>query len=157
MRAFAAIVILVLVASVAAADNHPTSKPPTMDLFGFLAGHWKMESGGAINEEIWLAPKAGLMVGTNREVNGESVFFEFLRIEWRDGKPTYVAQPLGKPPTEFLASSFSDSDALFENEAHDFPKSITYRRTGPDTLEAEVWGVENGKEKTLKFSWTRVK
>jgi hypothetical protein len=157
MRVLASLAMAVLLVSVAAADNDPTSKPPTMELFGFMAGHWKSETGGTTNEEIWLAPKAGLMVGTNREVTGDSAFFEFIRIEWRDGKPTYVAQPLGRPPTEFLATSFSDSDAVFENEAHDFPKSITYKRTGPDTLEAEAWGVENGKDKTLKYSWTRVK
>jgi hypothetical protein len=154
MRGLASLVLTLLLLSVAAAENHPTSEPPTMDLFSFLAGHWVSEADGKVNEEMWLAPKAGLMVGTNREVNGESAFFEFIRIEWRDGKPVYVAQPLGRPPTEFPATSFSDADALFENEAHDFPKSITYRRTGPETLEAVAWGIEDGKEKTLKYSWT---
>jgi hypothetical protein len=157
MRILTAFVVAALIVSIASADNDPSSKAPTMDLFGFLAGHWRSETDGKISEEVWLAPKAGLMVGTNREVSGDSAFFEFLRIEWRDGKPVYVAQPLGRPPTEFIATSYSDSDALFENEAHDFPKSITYRRTAPDRLEAEAKGIENGKEKTLKYSWTLVK
>jgi hypothetical protein len=56
----------------------------------------------------------------------------------------YIAQPGGRPPTEFALTSGGSGLAVFENPAHDFPKRLSYRRTGR-TLLVEVEGAEKGK------------
>jgi ketosteroid isomerase-like protein len=99
---------------------------------GWLAGAWvgRTESGERF-EEIWMVPAGGAMVGSGRSTKDDRmVFFEHLRIEAREGRLVYVAQPLGKPPTEFVETPGDGPATLvFENRAHDWPKRIRYERT----------------------------
>jgi hypothetical protein len=57
-------------------------------------------------------------------IPGKPTEFEFLRIENRNGVPTYVARPGGKPPTPFASSSATADAVTFANPQHDFPKRI---------------------------------
>ena len=109
---------------------------------------------GSSSEELWVAPEAGLMLGLHRDVrpNGRP-FFEFLRIEERDGKIAYVAQPGGKPPTSFPLVSIEGSKATFENPDHDFPQRIIYWLDGND-LCARAEGTIDGKTQGDQWCWT---
>jgi ketosteroid isomerase-like protein len=97
----------------------------------WLSGAWVGKlPGGALVEEHWTSADGGTLIGSGRTVKaGKTEFFEHLRIEARDGKVLYVAQPLGKPATEFERMSSPVGQALFANPEHDWPKSIAYRRT----------------------------
>ena len=72
------------------------SAPATAAELDWLAGHWC----NAETEELWLPEREGLLLGVNRARAGKPAF-EFLRIEIVDGKARYLAQPGGRPPTEF--------------------------------------------------------
>ena len=101
----------------------------------WVGGSWVgAVEGGERIEESWLPPTARTMIGSNRAVkNGETGFFEHLRIIVRDKALVYVAQPLGKPPTEFVEVPTTDEDTVvFENKKHDWPKRITYKKNGTD-------------------------
>jgi hypothetical protein len=112
----------------------------------FLEGVWKGESGRAVIEERWTDASGGAMLGVSRTiVSGKMVAFEYLRIETRAGAIFYVAQPNGRPPTEFKLTRVSAGEAVFENPEHDHPKLIRYRRDG-ETLVAEVEGDEGKQE-----------
>ena len=96
----------------------------------WLSGAWLAEkpSGDRV-EEIWSSASGGTLIGSGRTIRaGKTTFFEHLRIEARAGGVVYVAQPLGRPPTEFAAVEVSDSRLVFENRAHDWPKRLSYRR-----------------------------
>jgi hypothetical protein len=112
----------------------------------FLVGNWKGESGGARFEERWTDADGGLMLGVSRTiVSGKAVGFEFLRLEQRGDDVFYVAQPNGRPGTDFKLTQQSGTSAVFENPEHDHPKVIRYRRNADGTLTAEVEGDE-GKQ-----------
>jgi hypothetical protein len=83
------------------------------------------------------------------------VFFEFLRIEARADGVYYVAQPKGKPPTDFKLARKDGETFVFENLAHDFPKRILYTRAGDDALVARVEGDAASKEKAEEFRYRR--
>lgn len=109
-----------------------------------------MERGPSTVEEVWSAAKGGTMIGYSRIVRGERTsMFEFLRIEVRDGKLVYIAQPRGNPPTEFVATKATADEVVFENPRHDDPKKISYRR-GDGALTAVAEG-----ERTLTFAYKR--
>jgi hypothetical protein len=117
-----------------------------LDGLTFLVGNWKGESGGARFEERWTDAEGGMMLGVSRTVvSGKAVGFEFLRIQKRDDGIFYVAQPNGRPPTEFKLTEQSGTTAVFENPQHDHPKVIRYRLDTDRTLTAEVEGDE-GKQ-----------
>jgi len=123
----------------------------------WLEGVWRGPAGPAQVEERWTSPEGGAMLGVSRTVrDGRMVAFEFLRIVNRNGTLVYVAQPGGRPPTDFTMTSGGPGHAVFENPAHDHPRVIRYRRTGA-TLVAEVEGTEGGKAVKETFTLTLAK
>lgn len=99
---------------------------------GWLAGAWVGKNdAGEIVEELWTAPSGGTMIGSGRSTkDGKTTFFEHLRIEARGGAIVYVAQPLGRSPTEFTRRGAGADQLVFENPAHDWPKRVSYQRLG---------------------------
>ena len=71
--------------------------------------------------------------------------FEFLRIEERADGVFYVAQPGGRPPTEFKLTKLEGNSVVFENPQHDHPKIIRYR-PGDGALVVEIEGDEGKQE-----------
>jgi hypothetical protein len=114
-----------------------------LDSLSWLAGSWVTETKDERTEETWSAPEGGSMLGIARTIKaGKTTFIESLRIEARATGIVLVARPSGQDEAEFsLSKSATDSEkkAAFENPVHDFPKRITYQRTG-DQLVAKIDG-----------------
>ena len=123
----------------------------------WLEGVWQGTAGQAHVEERWTSPEGGAMLGMGRTIrDGRMVAFEFLRIVPEGGRLVYVAQPGGRPPTEFPMTSGGPGYAVFENPAHDYTKVIRYTRKG-DLLTAETEGAENGKPSRETLTFNRAK
>ena len=141
-------------AGVGASAQSGASVAPAIDALAWLEGTWIADAGGSRVEEQWTGPAGGAMLGTSRTLRaGRMVAFEFLRIVARPGAVVYIAQPGGRPPTEFALTSSGPGLAVFENPAHDFPKRLSYRRTG-QTLRVEVDGDEQGKALRDVYTFT---
>jgi hypothetical protein len=113
----------------------PAQGPSGVADLAWIAGHWAGSMGRARTEEHWIPPAGGAMLGVSRTVvKDRMVAFEFLRIEKRPDGIYYVAQPGGRPPTDFKLTRSSAALAVFENPKHDHPKIITYRLEGARTL-----------------------
>lgn len=130
----------------------------SVDSLTFMSGKWISERNGTITEELWTSPKAGAMFGVSRTIRGDkTVFFEFLRVETRGGELYYVAQPGGKPPTQFKLVKFDGKIATFENPDHDFPSKIVYENLGDDAIRASISGRQNGKDASESWEFKRAK
>ena len=122
---------------------------------GWLAGRWVLDEDRHV-EEVWLAPRDGLMLGMSRTTGGgKKPFFEFVRIEKREGGIYYLAQPAGSPPTEFRLVSSSATELVFENPLHDFPQRVRYRRDGDDALAASIEGKQDGEARVETWRYVR--
>lgn len=123
----------------------------------WLTGSWESREGKTASTELWLSPSANIMLGINRtNSNGETKFFEYLRIEKRKGDVYYIASPLGRSSTEFELKNITENSVLFENPEHDFPQRIYYERNG-DSLSAKIEGVEEGEYKASEWLWVKSK
>jgi hypothetical protein len=148
---------LALAAGSLAWSQKDAAKPASkLDQLAWLAAGW-MEKDGEI-EEHWIAPKGGLMLGCGRTVvNGKAREFEFLRIEEREnGDVFYVAQPGGRPATEFKLVASGGEGWVFENPEHDFPRTIQYERTSGG-MNVTLGGVEDGRARELELWYERVR
>jgi hypothetical protein len=104
-----------------------------------------------------MRPRAGLMLGVSRTVQGDSLReFEQVKLLERGGRLIYAAAPSGQVPAEFESTSVSDSTVTFENPGHDFPQRISYRRRGADSLVARVEGMDGGQLRGRDFPYRRV-
>jgi hypothetical protein len=136
------------------AQSRPAPARATLQQLAWLSGVWTGTQGRASIEERWTPPGGGAMLAVSRTISGDRlVAFEFLRIVERDGGLVYIAQPNGRPPTEFLLTGIGAASATFENPSHDFPKTIRYARRDDGSLEAKISGA-NG-ERAQSFVFTR--
>ncbi|MEM6470914.1 MAG: DUF6265 family protein [Planctomycetota bacterium] len=133
----------------------PSPTEATIDDLDWLAGNWggfKGTSGTTSVEERWSPPRGGAMLCTARTVSrNKMTFFEFLRVVERDGGLVYVAQPLGRPPTEFIATEISPKHVVFDNPRHDYPQRITYRISDEDSLSVSIGFINGGSPRPTVF------
>jgi hypothetical protein len=118
----------------------------------WLEGSWVSTSGARTVEERWTPPAGGVMLAVSRTTNGERlVEFEYLRVVERNGSLVYVAQPNGRPPTDFTLTHLEGKSATFENPSHDFPKVISYRVRSDGSLEASISAEQGQREMSWVF------
>ncbi|MCB1036611.1 MAG: SMP-30/gluconolactonase/LRE family protein [Acidobacteria bacterium] len=153
-RGLGAVLLTLLIAGVrVAGEAGAEGEAVGLEAAAFLAGSWG-QGGEAI--EVWLPPAAGLMVGVNRPlVQKEKPFFEFLRIEEREGTLVYLAAPRGRGETAFRLTSHGEGSLVFENPEHDFPQRIAYRLEG-DLLVAEAQAKREGTWQGISYRWQRI-
>jgi hypothetical protein len=126
--------------------------PGTVSQLEWLAGSWEGDDGGTCNEEVWAAPRGGLMVAFHRDT-GRSAGFEFLRIEETPEGLVYRAMPGGRAATDFKLVDAGPARAVFES-ALEFPKRVLYWREG-EALHARIEGTRAGKPVSKEWTWLR--
>jgi Domain of unknown function (DUF6265) len=146
--------LMLLIALLLPAQDRAVRAGATIADLGWLAGDWAGTQGRATIEERWTPAAGGAMLAVSRTIKDDRLAaFEYLRIVERDGGLVYIAQPNGRPPTEFVLTAMTADSATFENPAHDFPKMIRYTRRPDGSLEARVSGA--GGERPQTFIFTR--
>jgi len=137
-----------IVLSVAGVTLEPANdEVDDVEQLSWLAGTWRAAIEDGVVEEYWTDPAGGLMLGLSRTlVGGEAVGFEFLRIEARSDEIIYVAQPNGRPGTEFELTVVDGARAVFENPAHDHPKILRYVLAADGILHVSIEGDEGVHE-----------
>ncbi|MFO0931089.1 MAG: DUF6265 family protein [Planctomycetota bacterium] len=130
----------------------PTAARADLAAVAWLSGTWTGALGRASLEERWGPATGGAMLATSKTVaGGRMVEFEYLRIVERDGGLVYVAQPGGRPPTEFVATAVDATSATFENPSHDFPQRIRYALGTDGVLTAEIGDLAGKRRMTFTF------
>jgi Domain of unknown function (DUF6265) len=151
--------LLIAACAPLAAAQTPAQTDPLASV-AWLAGCWTEQGRDAGSGEHWTTPAGGLMLGMARTLkSGRVVDFEFMQIRaGADGKLTYIAQPQGRPPTEFKLLRQPEPkqpEAVFENPSHGFPQRVIYRLAAPDRLSARIEGTLNGKDLGVDFTLQR--
>lgn len=131
-----------------------TAESDGLGVLGWMAGAWVAKDADGVTEELWGAPRGGLLLATSRTVkDGQLRSFELARIERRGDAAVFVAQPGGGAATEFVLEgplSAATSRASFVAPAHDYPKRITYTREG-DALVARIEGGPGAPVREWRF------
>ena len=133
--------LFLLVPSFAATPLVAQSPSSPIGHAAWLAGCWEMRVGDRLTMEMWMPPDGGTMMGASRTTRAGVVReYEQLRLHTDGDTLIYSALPSGQRLADFKSTSISESSLVFENPTHDFPKKITYRRIGADSIVARVEG-----------------
>jgi hypothetical protein len=147
---------LALTLATCLAPTHALADDEVIHRLAWLAGCWEQGVGESLTQEQWMAPRGGTMMGMSRTVsNGATVAFEFLRIEERNGRLFYIANPSGQPEAEFAQSDLSDSSVTFSDPTHDFPQRIQYRLLEDGSIMARIEGESQGETRGVDFPMRR--
>jgi hypothetical protein len=129
--------------------------PPRIAELDWLAGAWCGDNRGTFNEEIWMAPRDGSMVGMHRDTRaGKLTGFEYFRIVEDGDALAYRSQPGGAALTEFRARTVGKRSVSFVNPDHDYPKRIRYWLDDDDRLNARI---DDGTDADAGMSWVWAK
>ncbi|MCI0567770.1 MAG: DUF6265 family protein [Acidobacteria bacterium] len=124
---------------------------------GWLAGCWERTNGERRVEEQWMKPRGGTMFGMGRTVVGEKTSeFEQMQIREEAGQLVFTAKPSGQEEASFRSIEVTATSVVFENQAHDFPQRVIYRRQEDGSLLARIEGEDNGKARGVDFPMQRV-
>jgi len=146
MKPIAAVVLAAALALPAMA-----AEPASLADFAWLSGEWVMATDKGEVRETWLPARGGAMAAVNQTLReGRTRQMEFVILAETPDGLVYTAIVGGQPPTPFRLTSLENGRAVFENQAHDFPKKITYEPCGED-LCAAIEGPLDGQ--TRRMSW----
>ncbi len=132
---------------------------PTVEDFAWLTGHWRLEKGGRVIDEQWMAPAGGVMLGMARTVkDGRVVEHEFVQLRaGADDIVAYRVSASGQPEVVFRLASLKDGKAVFENLQHDFPQRISYEQRPDGSLLAAIEGPgRDGQLKRIEYPYQRI-
>lgn len=122
------------------------STPAKISDIGWMTGTWTGSAFGGTIVESFGSPDGGCIMGTSRIVsNGKAIHKEFVLLEEREGSVVYEVKLPSKNHV-FTLKEVGKSHAMWEDQANEWPKTITYRREG-DTLHVALDG--GGKLETI--------
>ena len=139
--------------------------PPKLADFEWLEGRWRGEWGPRVAEQIWLAPKAGLMVGVFRltEADKPLVIELFTIVQKNDGINFYLRHfttalvPWEKSDATVLNLASADGKKIdFENPANGMPKRAILTRVDADTYTSRSELVpQKGDTQVIEITYHR--
>lgn len=147
----------VLLAQMPEARGDGMPAAASVQALAWLQGCWQAGSNERPVEEVWMAPRGGVMVGMGRSLRGDgSAGWEHLLLSVREGRLTYSALPSGQALTHFPATELGPGRVRFENPDHDVPQALVYRRAGADAVVASVYGSVADSEPAFRLRFARV-
>jgi hypothetical protein len=167
----------------AAADSQPKSTssagpaaaatPPPLQLIAspklsdlaWLEGRWRADWGPRIAEQVWMAPKAGMMLGDFRVIENDKVLVIelFTLVEKSGGINFYFRHftpelvPWEKSDGTLLKLATADAKRFdFENPTNGRPKRAILTRIDPDTYSARSEIIpETGDPQVIEITYHR--
>ena len=144
--------LMLLIALLLPSQDRAAPARATIADLGWLAGDWAGTQGRATIEERWTPAAGGAMLAVSRTIKDDRLAaFEYLRIVERDGGLVYIAQPGGRPPTEFVLTELGKTRAVFENPRHDSPQRIVYELSAEGHLTASTGYAKGGPPQRFEF------
>jgi hypothetical protein len=150
-------------------DDSTTVPPPKATLadLAWLAGRWQGSWGPRVAQQVWTAPKAGVMMGTFQLAeNDKTLVLELftvveepggIKFHLRHFTPSLVAWE--KPgPTVLNLSSADPKSVTFENSTDGQPKRAIFTRVDADTYISRSEVVpEKGQVQVTEITYRRQK
>jgi hypothetical protein len=154
--------------SSAGSANGATQGPKaTLADFAWLAGRWQGAWGQRVAQQVWTAPRAGVMLGTFQLAeNDKTLVLELFtvvdesdgtRLHLRHFTPSLMAWEKSGPTILNLASADAKT-IVFENPLDDQPKRTIFTRIDADTYVSRSEVVpEKGDLQVTEITYHRQK
>lgn len=138
----------------------PTQAQPEHELqkLAWLAGCWAPDGAEPGSVEHWLPLAGDTLLGLSRTVKrGRTTGHEFMQIRRNAaGRIEFIATVGEQKPVAFALVSLSETEAQFENPAHDFPQRVVYALE-QGVLKARIEGQTQGRSKRIDFAMRRIR
>jgi uncharacterized protein DUF6265 len=161
LAALAACTAILAMAAVSRSEPGGTS----VSTLAWMAGRWRGDSDSTRLEEHWSVPAGDCMMGMFRAVrSGKVRTYEFMSLEQDAGgvlmrikrfDPGLVGREERDRAIVFRLTRSSYREAVFEDDAAESPKRLTYRRSGRDSMYVRLERLQGGEHKVMDFRFGR--
>jgi hypothetical protein len=114
---------------------------------GILSETWKKEN------DSTFSGKSYFIVNSKDTVHSETIILTQLNDELIYS-PTVKGQNDDKP-IDFIMTSDSENNFVFENPKHDYPQKIVYKKATENSLVATISGMQQGKVSSEGYGMKR--
>lgn len=125
----------------------------------WLLGEWKNTTTESDFTEKWTQKTDSSYTGKSYVLVGkDTVFNENVVLEQRNDSLFYNVSVKNEVTSETISFYMTKSDnkqLIFENPKHDFPTKIVYNKISKDSIFAEIFGKQDGKEVKEVFPMKR--
>ncbi|MGH9715723.1 MAG: DUF6265 family protein [Candidatus Acidiferrales bacterium] len=146
------------------APSAPPASKETLAQLAWLAGHWQGNWGPRTAQQVWMPPKAGVMVGVFQLTeNTKTLVVELytilatpqgIELRVRHFTPSLTAWK--SAPSVFKLMTFDSKSFLFVNQGNGHTKHWLMKRTGPDAFVARFEIVpEKGEVQSPEITYRR--
>jgi hypothetical protein len=122
----------------------------------WLIGNWENKMDDGILSETWkkendstFSGKSYFIVNSKDTVHSETILLTQLNNQLIYS-PTVKGQNDDKP-IDFIMTSDSENNFVFENPKHDYPQKIVYKKATENSLVATISGIQQGKQSTESY------
>lgn len=148
--------LLIVVAACSSSPTKPTAPvaidaelSPALAPLAWWVGDWRADDGST---EHWVAASGALYGIALQDGRFESMIVDDGEAPGKpDGIVRFIAMPGGAKAVEFQRRTHDARSITFANDAHDFPKAITYTREGN-----ELRALVGDGTKSDRFRFTQV-
>ena len=130
--------------------KQPTKLQPLL----WMIGEWQMQTKNGFIIESWKITNDSTFTGKSYTLkpDGSKQVLENIELVYRMHELFYipaVENQNNRQPVKFKLSAYNAKSFIAFNNEHDYPKRISYRLDGNDSLHAKI---DDGSERPVKFS-----
>lgn len=137
-------------------QNKSEKKFDMLEKMNWLLGNWKNEMSEGVLTETWTKENDSTFSGTsyfiiNKKdtVHSEAIILTQLNDELIY-RPTVKGQN-NDESVDFKLISDSENSFSFENQKHDYPQKIVYKKVNETSLVVTVSGMQQGKQSNESY------
>lgn len=141
--------VLVMVVVVLACNSNSEKKFEKLETLSWLQGNWENKLDDGILVENWIKTNDSLYSGKSLYIKGnDTLHYETIELVQKNDDLFYIPTVKGQnnnKPIAFKLKTQVETAFVFENNSHDYPQTIEYKKISDNQLNATVSGSQDGK------------
>jgi hypothetical protein len=153
--------LILLLLAIVSCKNSGSNEKDKIKEARWLLGNWENKTVDGNLTETWKKVNDSTFQAQSYFIKEkDTLHFESITLQQKGEELTYNATVKGQnndEPITFKLTNSTDTQLVFENPKHDYPKKIIYTQITEDSLAAEISGILEGKASSEKFSMKKIK
>jgi hypothetical protein len=153
--------LILLLLAIVSCKNSGSNEKDKIKEARWLLGNWENKAVDGNLTETWKKVNDSTFQAQSYFIKEkDTLHFESITLQQKGEELTYNATVKGQnndEPITFKLTNSTDTQLVFENPKHDYPKKIIYTQITEDSLAAEISGILEGKASSEKFSMKKIK
>lgn len=153
--------LLLLLLAIVSCKEFDSNEKDKIKAARWLLGNWENNSADGNLSETWKKINDSTFQAQSYFIKEkDTLHFETITLQQKGEQLTYSAAVKGQnedKPVSFKLTTGTEKQLVFENPKHDYPQKISYTQITPDSLVAQISGMQQGKPSSEQFSMKKTK